>query len=133
MEALSPVFYDPEEKSDLLRVPIARLLFLWDEDEQALAYLRLAAEQSYMAQVRYNASMVLLEIGEVGLGTVELLRLAQNPDISDVIRSDAARALGLWMVGNKDIAPALVGIAQDAELEPNVRDAAYASLRAVTA
>jgi hypothetical protein len=106
VEALSPVFYDPEEKSDLLRVPIARMLFLWGEDEQALAYLRLAAEQSYMAQVRYNASMILLEIGEVGLGTVELLRLAQNPDISDVIRSDAARALGLWQVGNQDVAGA---------------------------
>jgi hypothetical protein len=133
VEALSPVFYDPEEKSDLLRVPIARLLFLWGEDEHALAYLRLAAEQSYMAQVRYNASMVLLEIGEVGLATAELLRLAQNPDISDVIRCDAARALGLWLVGNEDVAPALAGIAQSTEIEPNVRDAAYDSLRAITA
>jgi hypothetical protein len=133
VEALSPVFYDPEEKSDLLRVPIARMLFLWGEDEQALAYLRLAAEQSYMAQVRYNASMVLLEIGELGLGTVELLRLAQNPDISDVIRSDAVRALGLWQVGNQDVAAALAGIARDSELEPNVRGAAYAGLRAITA
>ena len=133
VEALTPVFYDPEEKSDLLRVPIARMLFLWGEDEQALAYLRLAAEQSYMAQVRYNASMVLLEIGEVGVGTVELLRLAQNPDISDVIRCDALRALGLWMVGNKDIASALAGIARDSGLEPSVRGTAYASLRTITA
>ena len=133
VDALSPVFYDPDEKSDLLRVPIARMLFLWGEDEQALAYLRLAAEQSYMAQVRYNASMVLLEIGEVGVGTVELLRLAQNPEIADVIRCDAARALGLWMTGNEDVALAMAGITRDAALEPNVRDAAYASLRAITA
>jgi tetratricopeptide (TPR) repeat protein len=133
VDALSPVFYDPEEKSDLLRVPIARLLFLWGEDEHALAYLRLAAEQSYMAQVRYNASMVLLEIGELALGAAELLRLAQNPDVSDVIRCDAARALGLWMMDNEDVAPALAGIVRDSELEPNVRDAAYASLGAITA
>jgi hypothetical protein len=132
VDALSPVFYDPDEKSDLLRVPIARMLFLWGEDEQALAYLRLAAEQSYMAQVRYDASMVLLEIGELGVGTAELLRLAQNPEISDVIRCDAVRALGLWMTGNEDTALALAGIAQNTELEPNVRGAAYASLRAIT-
>jgi hypothetical protein len=133
VEALSPVFYDPEEKSDLLRVPIARLLFLWGEDEHALAYLRLAAEQSYMAQVRYNASMVLLEIGELALGAAELLRLAQNPDISDVIRCDAIRALGSWGAGNGDVASALAGIVRDSEREPNVRDAAYASLGAITA
>jgi hypothetical protein len=133
VKAFSSVFYDPEEKSDLLRVPIARMLFLWGEDEQALAFLRLAAKQSYMPQVRYDASMVLLDIGEVGLGTAELLRLAQTPDVSDVIRCDAARALGLWRVGNEDVALALAGIARDIELEPNVRDAAYASLRAITA
>jgi hypothetical protein len=133
VEALSPTFYDPEEKSDLLRVPIARLLFLWGGDEQALAYLRAAAEQSYMAQVRYNASCVLLEIGETELATAELIKLAQNPDISDVIRHDALRMLGLWQVGDEEVAEAAATVAQDASLESNVRGAAYASLSSITA
>ncbi len=133
VEALGPTFYDSEEKSDLLRVPIARLLFLWGGDEQALVYLRAAAEQSYMAQVRYNASMVLLEIGETELATAELIKLAQNPDISDVIRHDALRALGLWMVGDKEVAEAAATVAQDTSLESNVRGAAYASLSSITA
>jgi type III secretion system FlhB-like substrate exporter len=131
-EALSPSFYDPEEKSDMLRVPVARLLFLWGGDEQALAYLRAAAEQSYMAQVRYNASMVLLEVGETELATAELIKLAQNPDISDVIRYDALRALGLWKVGDEEVAEAVATVAQDASLESNVRGSAYASLSSVT-
>jgi hypothetical protein len=133
VEALSPAFYDPAEKSDLLRVPIARLLFLWGGDEQALVYLRAAAEQSYMAQVRYNASMVLLETGEAELATAELIKLAQNPDISDVIRHDALCALGLWKVGDEEVAEAVATVAQDVSLESNVRGAAYASLSSITA
>jgi hypothetical protein len=133
VEALSPTFYDPEEKSDLLRVPIARLLFLWGEDEHALAYLRAAAEQSYMAQVRYNASMVLLEIGEADLAYIELLKLAQNPDIADPIRRDSLRALGLWAVGREDIAEAVAEVAQNAALESNVREAAFVSLNSIEA
>jgi hypothetical protein len=133
IEAISPTFYDPEEKSDLLRVPLARMLFLWGEDESALSYLRAAAEQSYMAQVRYNASLVLLEIGEVEGAFAELIKLAQNPDIADPIRRDSLRALGLWALGREDVAEAVSVVAQDTSLESNVRDAAYAALGSIVA
>jgi hypothetical protein len=132
-EAISPTFYDPEEKSDLLRVPLARMLFLWAGDESALSYLRAAAKQSYMAQVRYNASMILLEIGELEGGFAELIKLAQNPDIADPIRCDALRALGLWALGREDVAEAVAAVAQDAALESNVRAAAYSSLGSIVA
>jgi len=132
-EAISPTFYDPEEKSDLLRVPLARMLFLWTGDESALAYLRAAAEQSYMAQVRYNASMILLEIGELEVGFAELLKLAQNPEIADPIRRDSLRALGLWALGREAVAEAVAAVAQDTELESNVRAAAYTSLGSIVA
>jgi hypothetical protein len=133
VQALSPTFYDPEEKSDLLRVPLARMLFLWGEDESALSYLRAAAEQSYMAKVRYNASMVLLEIGEVEGGFAELIKLAQNPEIADPIRVDSLRALGLWALGREDVAEAVAAVAQEASLEPNVRTAAYTALGSIVA
>jgi hypothetical protein len=133
VQALSPTFYDPEEKSDLLRVPLARMLFLWNGDESALSYLRAAAEQSYMAQVRYNASMVLLEIGEVEGGYAELIKLAQNPEIADPIRRDSLCALGLWALGREDVAESVAVVAQDASLESNVRAAAYASLGSIAA
>jgi len=132
-EAISPTFYDPEEKSDLLRVPLARMLFLWAGDESALSYLRAAAEQSYMALVRYKAAMILLEIGEVDGGYAELIKLAQNPDIADPIRRDALRALGLWALGREDVAEAVSAVAQDASLESNVRAAAYESLGSIVA
>jgi hypothetical protein len=133
VESLSSTFYDPEEKSDLLRVPLARMLFLWGEDESALSYLRAAAEQSYMAQVRYNASMVLLEIGELEGAYAELIKLAQNPEIADPIRRDSLRALGLSALGREDVAEAVSAVAQDATLESNVRAAAYASLGSIVA
>lgn len=133
VQTISPTFYDPEEKSDLLRVPLARMLFLWSGDESALSYLRAAAEQSYMAQVRYNASMVLLEIGEVEGGYAELIKLAQNPEIADPIRRDSLRALGVWALGREDVAEAVAAVAQDATLESNVRAAAYAALGSIAA
>lgn len=133
VEAISPTFFDPEEKSDLLRVPLARMLFLWSGDESALAYLRAAAEQSYMAQVRHNASLVLLEIGEVEGGYAELIKLAQNPEIADPIRRDSLRTLGLWALGREDVAEAVSAVAQDAKLESNVRHEAYESLGSVVA
>jgi hypothetical protein len=133
VQALSPTFYDPDEKSDLLRVPLARMLFLWNGDESALSYLRAAAEQSYMAQVRYNASMVLLEIGEVEGGYAELIKLAQNSEIADPIRQDSLRALGLWALGREDVAESVAEVAQDVSLESNVRAAAYASLGSIAA
>jgi len=133
VQAIGPTFYDPEEKSDLLRVPLARMLFLWSGDEVALGYLRAAAEQSYMAQVRYNASMILLEIGELEGGFAELIKLAQNPEIADPIRRDSLRALGLWALGREDVAEAVAAVAQDAALESNVRGAAYSALGSIAA
>jgi hypothetical protein len=86
-----------------------------------------------MAQVRYNASMILLEIGELEGGFAELIKLAQNPEIADPIRRDSLRALGLWALGQEDVAEAVSAIAQDATLESNVRAAAYASLGSIAA
>jgi hypothetical protein len=133
VDSLSTVFYDQDEKSDLLRVPIAQLLYLWAEDQHALEYLKAAAERSYMALVRYKASMILLELDEMEAAVAELLKLAQNPEIADFIRHDSLRALGLWTAGDEQVAEAIATIAQDSELESNVRGAAYASLRSITA
>jgi hypothetical protein len=133
VEALTPVFYDPDEKSDLLRVPIARLLYLWGGDKQALAYLEMVATQSRLDEARFDASMVLLEVGKEEVGATELLRLAQRPDADDVVRCAAARALGLWATGDGDVARSLAEIARDTGLEPNVRESAFASVRAILA
>jgi hypothetical protein len=86
-----------------------------------------------MAKVRYNASMVLLEIDEVEGGFAELIKLAQNPEIADPIRVDSLRALGLWALGREDVAEAVAAVAQDATLESNVRAAAYSALGSIVA
>jgi hypothetical protein len=51
----------------------------------------------------------------------------------DPIRQDSLRALGLWAQGREDVAEAVAAIAQDTELESNVRAAAYASLGSIVA
>jgi len=130
-EALSPTFYDPEETSDLLRVPLAHILYCWGDDEHALIYLREAAEKSYMALVRYKAAIVLGEIGEMEMAVSTLLKLVQDPEIADPIRCDSLRALGMWSVGNKEMAEAVSMIAQNTELESNVRQAAHAALKSI--
>jgi len=130
-EALSPTFYDAEETSDLLRVPLARILYCWADDEHALIYLREAAEKSYMALVRYKAAIVLGEIGEMELAVSTLLKLVQDPEIADPIRCDSLRALSVWTVGNKEMAEAISMIAQNTELESNVRQEAHSALKSV--
>ena len=130
-EALSPTFYDTEETSDLLRVPLARILYSWSDDENALTYLKAAAEKSYMALVRYKAAIALGEIGEMELATATLLKLVQDPEIADPIRCDSLRTLSMWTVGNKEMAEAISMIAQNTELEPNVRQAAGSALRSI--
>jgi hypothetical protein len=127
-EGLGAVLYDPEEKSDLLRVPIARLLVRWAQDESALTYLKAAAEQSYMALVRYKAAMFLQELDELDAATETLLKLATNSDIADPIRCDALRAIGLWKVGDEDLVNELKPILQEADILPNVREAVYGCL-----
>ena len=133
VEELSKTFYDQEEKNDLLRVPIARILHLWGEDEHAMEYLRLVAEKSYMAQARYIAGVTLGELGETEEAVKWLLALAENADIVDTIRRDSLRHIAMWAVGDQDVAERVRYIAQDADLEPNVREAAYAALKSITA
>jgi hypothetical protein len=133
VEALSTTFYDPEEKSDLLRVPTAHLLYVWGEDEHALQYLKAAAEQSYMALVRYKAGIVLSELGEMEEAIDTLTKLAETPEIADFIRVDALRALGRLTVGDEESAAKLRALAEDAEAPSNVRAMAYRSLRSVLA
>jgi len=132
-EALSATLYDPEEKSDLLRVPIAHLLNKWGTDENALAYLKAAAEQSYMALARYRAAMYLLDLDEREEAIAVLLKLVENPEIADPIRMDAIRALSRWAVGDEQVAQSLAAVAKNAELEAPVREAAYAALKSVQA
>jgi hypothetical protein len=133
VEALSPVFYDPEETSDLLRVPIARMLYNWGEDEHALTYLRDVADRSYMAMARYKAAMVLGDIGELEVAAATLLKLIDDPEISDVIRCDSLRALGLWVVDDEEVAEALTAVWEEEDPLPNVREAAYVTLKSITA
>ncbi len=133
VEELSKTFYDQEEKNDLLRVPIARILHLWGKDEHAMEYLRLVAEKSYMAQARHIAGITLGELGEEKEAVRWLLALAENADIVDTIRCDSLRHIAMWAVGDQETAERVKAIAQDADLEPNVREAAYAALKSITA
>lgn len=130
-EALSTVLYDPDEKSDLLRVPIAHLLVKWQDDEHALVYLRAAAEESYMALVRYKAGMILAELGEMPMAVSTLLKLAQDSSIADPIRCDSLRALGLWKTGDEEMVEAFLPILQEPDLVPNVREATYSALKSI--
>jgi hypothetical protein len=124
VEGISVPFYDPEEKSDLLRVPIARLLVLWGDDPHARDYLKAAAEQSYMALVRYRAGMVLHELGMDEVAVATLRKLATDSSIADPIRCDSLRALSTWCVGDTEIAEALGSVLEEEEPMPNVTEAA---------
>jgi len=129
VDSIEVPFYDREEKSDLLRVPTARLLYLWGNDEHALEYLRLAAEQSYMALVRYRAGIVLHEIGEDEHAVPTLQRLATDASIADPIRCDSLRALSLWNVGNLELAEQFLPIFEEEDPMPNVPEAAYEAMK----
>lgn len=133
VEALNVTLYDSEEKSDPLRVPIAYLLSLWGEDEQALTYLKAAAEQSYMAAVRHKAAMYLAELDEMDQAASTLLALAEDSKIADPIRCNSLRALGLWRVGDQHLVDQVKPILQEEDLLPNVREAAYNCLKSITA
>ena len=129
VDSLEVPFYDREEKSDLLRVPMARLLYLWGNDERAFEYLRLAAEQSYMALVRYQAGIVLHEIGDDEHAVPTLQRLATDASIADPIRCDSIRALSLWNVGNQELAEQFLPIFVEEDPMPNVPEAAYEAMK----
>lgn len=131
VEALQAPFFDTEEKGDLLRVGIARLLYLWGGNEQALEYLQLAAEQSYMAMVRYRASLVLHELGVDEVANAELLRLATNNAIADPIRAGSLRALSFWNVGDEGLAQEIKPILWEEDPVPSVRAAAYQALKSL--
>lgn len=128
VDSIEVPFYDREEKSDLLRVPTARLLYLWGNDEHALEYLRLAAEQSYMALVRYRAGVVLHEIGDDENAVPTLQRLATDASIADPIRCDSLRALALWNVGDQELAEQLLPVFEEEDPMPDVPQAAYEAM-----
>jgi hypothetical protein len=129
VDSIEVPFYDREEKSDLLRVPAARLLYLWGNDEHALEYLRLAAEQSYMALVRYRAGIVLHEIGDDENAVPTLQKLATDASIADPIRCDSLRALSFWNTGDQELAAELSAIFEEEEPMPTVPEAAYEALK----
>ena len=133
VESISVPFYDSEEKGDLLRVPIARLLYLWGGEAQALDYLCAAAEQSYMALVRYRAGVVLQEIGNGEASVSTLLKLATDSSIADPIRCDAMRALSFWCAGDEALAEQLVPVFEEENPMPTVREAAYAAVKSLLA
>jgi hypothetical protein len=129
VDSIEVPFYDREEKSDLLRVPTARLLYLWGSDEHALEYLRLAAEQSYMAMVRYQAGLVLHEIGLDEHAVPTLQKLATDASIADPIRCDSLRALSLWNVGNRELADQFLSVFEEEDPMPNVPEEAYEAMK----
>jgi uncharacterized protein (UPF0147 family) len=133
VESISVPFYDSEEKGDLLRVPIARLLYLWGDEARALDYLRAAAEQSYMALVRYRAGIVLQEIGDSETPVPTLLKLATDSSIADPIRCDAIRSLSFWCAGDEALAEQLVPVLGEENPMPTVREAAYAAIKSLLA
>ena len=129
VDSLEVPFYDREEKSDLLRVPTARLLYLWGNDEHAREYLRLAAEQSYMALVRYRAGIVLHEIGDDENAVPTLQKLATDASIADPIRCDSLRALSFWDTADQEFAEQLSAVFDEEEPMPNVPEAAYEAMK----
>jgi hypothetical protein len=133
VDSIEVPFYDREEKSDLLRVPTARLLYLWGNDEHAFEYLQLAAEQSYMALVRYRAGIVLHETRDDEHAVPTLLKLATDASIADPIRCDSMHALSLWKVGDQELAEQLRPVFEEEEPMPNIPEAAYEALKLLLA
>jgi len=129
-EALKVPFFDSEEKSDLLRVPLARQIYLWSENEYAFQYLKAAAEQSYQALVRYRAAVVLHEFGEDELAFETLIKIAVDSSIADPIRCDAMRNLSFWKTGNPELAAQLNAIMlEEEEPKPSVIEQAYEAVK----
>jgi uncharacterized protein (UPF0147 family) len=131
-EAMRTVFYDQEEANDPLRVVIARSLLHFGPDESVLEYLKAASEQSYLAPVRHEAALALGEFDEVEQAVPPLLALAQDAKIADDIRQGAIRALSLWATGDEQVVQGLYPILENPELEPTVREEAYATVKAIT-
>jgi tetratricopeptide (TPR) repeat protein len=133
VKSLEVPFYDTEEKSDMLRVPIAHLLYVWGESEQGLKYLQLAAEQSYQAMVRYRAGLVLYELGQDEHAYECLLKLATDSSIADPIRCGALRELAFQDPGDEKLADEIKPILREEELLPSVREAVYAAAKSLLA
>ena len=133
-EALKVPFFDSEEKSDLLRVPLARQIYLWSENEYAWQYLKAAAEQSYQALVRYRAAVVLHEFGEDELSSETLTKIALDSTIADPIRCDAMRNLSFWKAGDQELAAQLNTImVEEEEPMPSVPEQAYEAVKTLLA
>jgi hypothetical protein len=133
VKSLEVPFYDREEKSDLLRVRLAHLLYVWGENEQGMEYLQLAAEQSYQAMVRYRAGLVLYELGDDEHAYETLLKLATDSSIADPIRCGALRELSFRNPGKEELAIETKPILEEELLLPNVREALYAATKSLLA
>ena len=131
VESIAVPFFDQEDKNDLLRVSIARLLQLWGGNERALEYLRAAAEQSYQALVRYRAGAVLHELGETEVATDTMRKLATDSSIADTIRCDALRALSFWHTGSDELAAEILPILEEEDPMPSTREGTYAALKSL--
>ncbi len=131
-EGLRTVLYDQEEKSDVFRVEIARSLLRYVEEEPAEAYLKAVTQESYMAQARHDAAMVLIEYGMAEDAVEPLLELATDVKIADNLRETASMALGRCAPGHPEVVEGLQQVLGEESLEPNARRAAYEALKALT-
>lgn len=131
-EGLRTVLYDAEEKSDVFRTEIARSLLRYVEEEPAVTYLKAVTQESYMAQARHDAAMVLIEYGMAEDAIEPLLELVTDIKIADNLRETASMALGRCALGHPEVVEGLQQVLGEESLEPNARRAAYEALKALT-
>ncbi len=130
-EGLRAVLYDPEEKSDVFRTEISRSLLRYVEEEPAVKYLKAVTQESYMAQARHDAAMVLIEYGMAEDAIEPLLELVTDLNIADNLRETAAMALGRCALGHPEVNEGFQQVLAAESLEPNVRRAVYEALKAL--
>ncbi|MBN1935722.1 MAG: hypothetical protein JW934_13725 [Anaerolineae bacterium] len=130
-EGLRTALYDKEETSDVFRTEVSRSLLRYVEEEPAETYLKAVTQESYMAQARHDAAMVLIEYGMAGDAIESLLELVTDINIADNLRETASIALGCCAVGHEEVIQGFQQVLAEATLEPNVRQAAYGALNAL--
>jgi hypothetical protein len=86
------------------------------------------SDKSYTQQ-EYDAAVVLSELGHTDDAVRILLALAQDEKLDELVRRDAAFALGKLEKKSPRVAEALLKLSGDANA--NVRDAAYCALKEV--
>ena len=86
------------------------------------------SDKSYTQQ-EYDAAVVLSELGHTDDAVRILLALAQDEILDELVRRDAAFALGRLGKKSPRVAEALLELANDEDAE--IRDAAYCALKEV--